>query len=116
MSTATRGASDAIRLKKGGVLSDAGLTLATDGAVYVRGDYNTGTTYGADGAVVTTSQPVSNGNSDPTQYTVSGYTQNPATVMGDAVMILSKAWTDTTSAIGARVATPTTMNSAIVSG
>ena len=115
------GNSDAIRLKKGGVLPDAGMTIATDGAIYVQGDYNTGTTYAADGtgnAVVTVTQPVSNANLDPTKYTVDGYTQKPAAVMGDAVMILSNAWTDTTSsaAIGARNATPTTMNSAIVSG
>ncbi len=120
-SNGNTGNSDAIRLKKGGVLPDAGLTIATDGAIYVQGDYNTGTTYGADGlgnAVTTTSQPVSNQNSDPTQYTVSGYTQKPASVMGDAVMILSNAWTDTNSslAIATRNATPTTMNSAIVSG
>ena len=115
------GNSDAIRLKKGGVLPDAGLTVATDGAIYVQGDYNTGTTYGADGsgnAVTINSQPVSNNNSDPTQYTVSNYTQKPAAVMGDAVMILSNAWSDTNSSasIGSRNATPTTMNSAIVSG
>ena len=38
--------------------------------------------------------------------------------MGDAVMILSNSWSDlnSSSSIGARVATPTTMNSAIVSG
>ncbi len=120
-SNGNTGNSDAIRLQKGGVLPDAGLTLASDGAVYVQGDYNTGTTYGpnlANGAITTTSQPVSNANVDPTQYTVSGYTQKPAAVMGDAVMILSNAWVDTnsSSAIGSRTATPTTFNSAIVSG
>ena len=36
---------DAIRIDKGGTLPNAGLTLASDGAVYVQGDYNTGTTY-----------------------------------------------------------------------
>ena len=120
-SNGNSGNSDAIRLKKGGVLPDAGLTVATDGAVYVQGDFNTGTTYGPDaatGAVVTTSQPVSNLNVDPTQYTVSGYTQKPAAVMGDAVMILSNAWVDATSSqsIGARIAVPTTVNAAVVSG
>ncbi len=115
------GNSDAIRLRKGGVLPDAGLTIATDGAIYVQGDYNTGTTYGADGpgnTVTTTSQPASNKNSDPTQYTVSGYTQKPAAIMGDAVMILSNAWSDLNSGLdmSSRNAVPTTMNSAIVSG
>ena len=115
------GNSDAIRLKKGGVLPDAGMTIATDGAVYVQGDYNTGTTYGPDGAnnaVLPIKQPVSNANLDPTKYTVDGYTQKPAAVMGDAVMILSNAWSDvgSSSSLGSRNATPTTMNSAIVSG
>ncbi len=126
------GNSDAIRLQKGGVLPGStngvanasgveGLTVATDGAIYVQGDYNTGTTYGPNaptGAVVTTAQPVSNLNIDPTQYNVPGYTQKPASVMGDAVMVLSNAWVDTnnTSSISSRIAVPTTMNSAIVSG
>ena len=34
---------------------------------------------------------------DPTQYTVSGYTQKPAAIMGDAVMILSNSWADINS-------------------
>lgn len=115
------GNSDAIRLQKGGVLPDSGLTLVSDGAVYVQGDYNTGTTYGPNGstgAIVTTSQPVSNLNVDPTQYTVSGYTQKPAAVMGDAVMILSNSWLDSNSSqqLSSRVATPTTFNAALVSG
>lgn len=115
------GNSDAIRLKKGGVLPDNGLTVVTDGAVYIQGDYNTGTTYGADlpnGAVTIVKQPASNTAADPSQYTVTGYTQKPAAVMGDAVMILSNNWVDGNSslAIGTRVATPTTFNAAIVSG
>ncbi len=115
------GNSDAIRLQKGGVLPDSGLTLVSDGAVYVQGDYNTGTTYGpngSNGAIVTTAQPVSNLNVDPSQYTVSGYTQKPAAVMGDAVMILSNNWLDSNSSqqLSARVATPTTFNAALVSG
>ena len=90
------------------MLPDAGLTVATDGAVYVQGDYNTGTTYGPTGLQRRgghhLTQPVSNGNVDPTQYTVSGYTQKPAAVMGDAVMILSNAWLDSNSSAGHRLA------------
>ena len=115
------GNSDAIRLKKGGVLPDSGLTLVSDGAVYVQGDYNTGTTYGPDGtggAITITNQPVSNQNSDPTQYTVAGYTQKPAAVAGDAVMILSNSWLDSNSSqqLSSRNASPTTFNAALVSG
>ena len=115
------GNSDAIRIKKGGVLPDNGLTLVTDGAVYVQGDYNTGTTYGPDlpgGAVVLAAQPVSNTAADPTQYTVSGYTAKPAAIVGDAVMMLSNSWLDSNSslAIATRNAVPTTFNAALVSG
>ena len=115
------GNADAIRIKKGGVLPDNGLTLASDGAVYVQGDYNTGTTYGSDGsggAITITKQPVANTAADPTQFTVAGYTQKPASIMGDAVMVLSNSWLDSNSslAIAARNALPTTFNAAIVSG
>ena len=112
---------DAIRLKKGGVLPNQGMTVVSDGAVYVQGDYNTGTTYKADlanGAVGISTQPVSNTGADPTKYTVTGYTQKPASIMGDAVMILSNAWTDANGhqALSNRVATPTTFNAAVLSG
>ena len=126
------GNSDAIRLQKGGVLPGTvngvppasgveGMTVVSDGAVYVQGDYNTGTTYGPNGpggAIVTTAQPVANLNVDPSQYTVSGYTQKPAAVMGDAVMILSNSWLDGNSSqqLSTRIATPTTFNAALVSG
>lgn len=127
----------AIRIKKGGTLpgttTDAsgnttpnasnvdGLTVASDGAVYVQGDYNTGTTYGPDVAGIPTSikQPASNLSSDTSAaYTVTNYTQKPASIMGDAVMVLSNNWKDATSSGGANasIATSTTFNAAIVSG
>jgi hypothetical protein len=111
------GNTDAIRLAKGGTLPDAGLTIASDGGVYVQGDYNTGTTY-VSGTATPLTQPVSNTGGDPTQYTVAGYTPKPASVMGDAVMILSNSWNDANSTGGsaASVAVPTTFNAAIVSG
>ncbi len=106
---------DTVRLQKGGTLPDAGLTVATDGALYVQGDYNTGTTYGSD----TPLQPGSNAGGDPTKtYSVPGYTPKPSSVMGDAVMILSNNWQDDNSSknLKDRIATPTTLNVAIVSG
>ena len=120
-SAGNSGKSDAVRITKGGVLPDMGLTVASDSAVYIQGDYNTGTTYGPSvvgGPVIIKSQPVSNTGSDPTQYTVSGYTQKPASIMGDAVMILSNNWLDANSSanLAMRVPTATTFNAAIVSG
>ena len=111
------GSLDAIRIQKGGVLPDNGLTVASDGGVYVQGDYNTGTTY-AGNSTVRKTEPPSDLSTDPTQYTASTYTTKPASIMGDAVMILSDNWQDALSnqSVGNRVPTPTTFNAAIVSG
>lgn len=112
----------AIRLRKGGVLPDNGMTVVSDGGIYIQGDYNTGTTYNGDnsttGAVNIRTQPAANTAGDPTKYTVPGYTQKPAAVIGDAVMILSNSWVDGNSnlQLSSRVATPTTFNAAIMSG
>ncbi|HEY2711302.1 MAG TPA: hypothetical protein VGI60_02210 [Chthoniobacterales bacterium] len=99
----------AIRLKNGGKLPDGGLTVVSGNPVYIQGDYNTGTT----GSL----QPASNNASspDPTQPTVAGYTRQPAAVVADAVNVLSNAWLDSKSG-STPVASPTTVNAAIISG
>ena len=111
------GSLDAVRLEKGGVLPDNGLTVASDGGVYVQGDFNTGTAY-APGSTTRISMPPSDSGTNPTEYTVGSYTTKPASIMGDAVMILSDNWQDvlSTQTVSARQATPTTFNAAIVSG
>ena len=87
-----------------------GLTIATDNPVYIWGDFNTG------------SNPPSNNNSspDPTQPTGTGYTRQPAAIIGDAVTLLSNHWTDGASTKpltdAGRAATNTTVNAAIVAG
>jgi hypothetical protein len=96
----------AIRLKNGVNLPSSGLTVVSENPVYIQGDYNTG------------------GNNPPSDTgtfaspTVSGYTRKPAAVYGDAINILSGAWSDTNStlAISSRVATSTTVNTALVTG
>ena len=103
-----------IRLKNGGILPSAGLTIASENAVYIQGDYNTGTTTNPD------SVPA-NGSGNPTNSaspTVPGYDRKPAAVIGDAVMLLSNGWNDANSslALANRAATNTTYNTAIVSG
>ncbi|MGC3988211.1 MAG: hypothetical protein QM796_00735 [Chthoniobacteraceae bacterium] len=108
----------AIRLKNGATLPTNGLTVVSANAVYVQGDYNTGstsTTYSS------STQPASNASTSvPTSNTVSGYdlAGHPAAVVADAVTILSNAWADANStlAVGLRPATNTTINSAIISG
>lgn len=103
-----------IRLRNGATLPGAGLTIVSDNPVYIQGDYNTGGS--------TSNQPASNttstyGVNDPAPSpTVSGYTRKPAAVIGDAVNILSNSWLDINSLSNTRVATSTTVNTAIVSG
>jgi len=96
----------AIRLKNGVNLPSSGLTFVSENPVYIQGDYNTG------------------GNNPPsdtgtfTSPTVNGYTRKPAAVYADAINILSSAWSDTNStlSISNRVATSTTVNTALVTG
>ena len=105
----------AVRLINGGTLPVGGLTVASENAVYIQGDYNTGTV-----GTNSTAVPANGlGNSDNTASpVVSGYTSRPAAVIGDAVMLLSNNWQDANSSldVSARAATNTTYNTAIVSG
>lgn len=80
-----------VRLKNGATLPAGGLTVVSDNPVYIQGDYNT-----------------------------SG-TRQPASVMGDAIMILSNSWVDANSSADIstttlRNATDTTINTAILGG
>ncbi len=105
----------AVRLKNGGTLPDAGLTVVSENPVYIQGDYNTGSTT----ATVNTVPSNNGGNPSNTDSpTVTGYTRKPAAVIGDAVMLLSNSWSDTnaSSSISSRPAAHTTYNTAIISG
>jgi hypothetical protein len=97
----TRGVANpcpAVRLINGATLpSSGGLSVASQNPVYIQGDYNT----------------TSNGPG--------GVTHPPAAVMADAVTVLSNNWKDsnaatTSSALGNRNATSTTINAAIATG
>ena len=105
-----------IRLQKGGVLPNEGLSIASQNPVYVQGDYNTGTTASTPSINVpanATGNPV---NTD--SPTVSGYTRKPAAIMADAVMLLSNSWNDAnaSSGLSSRAASNTTYNMAIMAG
>jgi len=95
----------AIRLKNGGTLPSSGLTVVSENPVYIQGDYNTGGTPPSDSGTYTSP-------------TVSGYTRKNSAVYADAINILSGAWVDTnsTSSISSRIATSTTVNTALVTG
>lgn len=121
--TVTSARQRGVKLVNGALLPGAGSTgiakgfsLVSPNTVYIQGDYNTGTT--------STSKPPSN---TATSYTppmdnpnpyVAGYDRVPAAVVGDAVNLLSNAWNDANSTGGtsSRVATNTTVNTAIVAG
>jgi hypothetical protein len=95
----------AVQLINGSVLPTNGLTIASDNAVYIQGDFNTGG-----------SPPSDSGNT--AQPTVAGYTRQPASIIADAVDVLSNAWTNAESvnSVGSRIATNTTINAAIMAG
>jgi hypothetical protein len=108
-----------IRIKGGSnIPSSPGFTLASNNPVYIQGDFNTGGT----GSAVPSNAP-SNLNSDGTYVNpanppapqVSGYTRAPASILADAVNILSNSWSDANSGTVPN-ASPTTVNTAIIAG
>ena len=95
----------AIRIKNGSKIPAAGLTIASNNPVYVQGDFNTGGT-----------PPSDSGNpSDATTPQVSGYTRAPASILADAMNILSNGWSDSQSG-SMPTATNTTVNAGIIAG
>ena len=105
-----------IRLQKGGVLPDNGLTIASQNPVYIQGDYNTGTTTSLPSSSVPANSTGNPSNTD--SPTVAGYTRKASAVLGDAVMFLSNAWNDSNSSlsVSSRDASNTTYNTAIMAG
>jgi hypothetical protein len=94
-----------IRLKNGATLPTNGLTVVSENPIYIQGNYNTG------------GNPPSNSGTF-TDPDVNGYTRKGAAVIGDAINILSGAWSDnnSTQSTSNRVATNTTVNAALVGG
>ncbi len=115
--TSSTGVSDpkAIRLKNGGTLPNAGLTVASVNPIYIQGDYNTGSNTSTYASVPSNAALNSSNNLNPVQ---SGYTTKPSAVIGDAITILSNGWNDanSSSTISSRPAANTTVNTAIVTG
>lgn len=109
--TDTRGGTSrrGVRITNGASVPSTGLTIVSDNPVYIQGDFNTGRT--------STVEPPSN-TGDPTNPQAGTYLRAPASIMGDAVTLLSNNWTDTNAGLGvtARVAKNTTVNAALVTG
>ena len=94
-----------IRFKNGATLPSGGMTIVSDNPIYIQGDFNTGGVPPSDSGTYTSP-------------TVSGYTRTNAAIVGDAVNLLSGAWSDGNSdkPVPQRVASNTTVNAAIVAG
>ena len=107
--SASSSAHRAVRIVNGSKLPSAGLTIASPNPVYIQGDFNSGRT--------STVEPPSN-TGDPTHPDASGYTQVPASIIADAITLLSNNWTDANSGadLSSRIASPTTVNAALVAG
>lgn len=105
--SATSSKRRAVRLTNGAIIPTGGLTVASPNPVYIKGDFNTGI------------EPTSNTGdpSEPTGTYADGgdYARQSCSVIADAVNILSNTWKDSLSGTNQH-ATPTTVNSAIVSG
>jgi hypothetical protein len=91
----------AVRLYNGAQLPTNGLTVATADPIYIWGNYNQ-----------TNSANLLSTNTINTK---------PSSVAGDAITVLSAGWSDassssSTSALGSRPASPTTVNTAIIAG
>jgi hypothetical protein len=96
-----------VRILNGTKIPSMGLTVASGNPIYIQGNFNTG------------GNPASNGSpGDPTNPQVSGYTRAPCSILADAVNILSGSWNDANSSAGtsSRVASNTTVNTAILGG
>jgi Tfp pilus assembly protein PilX len=106
----------AVKLVNGATLPSQGLSVVSPNPVYIQGDYNTGST--------SSTQPASNTASsytppsDTPSPVVGTYNRAPAAVVGDAINILSNNWNDANSPsdMSSRVATSTTVNTALVAG
>lgn len=108
----------AIRLKNGATLAQD-LSIASQNAVYINGDYNTGKLPPSNlpTAQPPTTQDVLSNDAAYNSFTEgNGYDRFSAMVAADAVTVLSNGWIDANSSSGTRIATPTTVNSAILSG
>lgn len=88
----------------------AGLTIVSENAAYIVGDYNTGGT-----------PPVNNASNELTAKNyATGYAVQPSAVIADAVTIMSSKWDDddynSKSNLNERTPVNTTINTALISG
>lgn len=108
-------------VRNGENLPNTGLTVVTDNPLYLVGDYNTG---GTGNSVMTQNTSSRRNNKDSTfnlnNSTAPGYTRKPASLMADAVSIVSRRYyynnTMMNPDLDDRDTQATTVNTAILSG
>jgi hypothetical protein len=107
--SASSSAHRAVRVLNGASIPSSGLTIVSPNPVYIQGDFNSGRT--------ASSEPPSN-TGNPDDPDAGSYTRKPASIIGDAITLLSNNWNDanSTAALAARVASNTTVNAALVAG
>jgi hypothetical protein len=100
-----------IQLINGAAVPATGLTVVSENPVYVQGDYNTGQTSSS-------KTPANTANNSTGSNVVSGYSEASCAILADAINVLSNSWTnsESTNSESSRVATPTTINAAFVTG
>jgi hypothetical protein len=99
----------AVQIINGAKVPTGGITIASNNPVYIRGDFNTGRVAGS-------SEPPSN-TGNPSDPDAGGYTRQPASIIADAITVLSNNWDhDGSPALGSRVASNTTINAALMAG
>ncbi|MDZ4816381.1 MAG: hypothetical protein SGI71_08970 [Verrucomicrobiota bacterium] len=103
-----------VRLINGQKIPTGGMTMVTENSLYVIGDYNTG------GSGSSVPSNVGSGSYVTNKSTATGYTNQPSSVMADAVNLLSSRWIsngyNNVTAAGSRDAVNTTYNTAIITG
>src|SRR3954468_17786864 len=99
----------AVRILNGATLPTGGYSIVSPNPVYIQGDFNTGRTASSE-------TPANTG--DPTDPEAGTYTRKPASIVADAITLLSNSWNDANSTAGlaSRVATNTTVNAALIGG
>jgi len=100
-----------------------GLTLVSQNPVYIQGDYNAGFNAPPSKAGTISATTGGSGTSSTGYLAASGagsttpYVSQSAAVIGDSIMLLSNAWSDTNSpSYSKRNATNTTINTALLGG
>lgn len=99
--------------------SAKGLTIASQNAAYVVGDYNTGGTPAVNSSASLTDKNYVDGYTSSTEA-ADGYHVQPASIAADAVTVVSSKWNsgnyNSVSSLASRTPANTTINTALISG